>query len=174
MARVFLQNGEAEVHDLGRDGVGEEDIARLDVAMNQPAFERGLEALGDLDAHGQDLHLGQAVVRLHQPLQRAFIHQFHGDIDEAIVLPGAVDLDDVRVVDRSGDRGFLLKLGDEFRFLAVGALEELECDRAAEREVERVRYTGAHASGTQFSPGFQSGRVLAPHPYGGSKGAGSA
>ena len=53
--------GEAEVEDLDEAAVGEHDVGGLEVAMEDAEVVRGGEAVGDLDAGGEDeLEAGRA------------------------------------------------------------------------------------------------------------------
>jgi hypothetical protein len=46
---VFQQLGETEVEDLGVAARGDEDVGRLDVAVDDTAGVRGVQRIGDLD-----------------------------------------------------------------------------------------------------------------------------
>ena len=49
--------GEAEIENLGVLVAGDEDIGRLDVAMNDALTVRGLQAFGDFDRERQQASL---------------------------------------------------------------------------------------------------------------------
>src|SRR4029453_10494282 len=54
------EHRQAEAPDLGRTAVAEKNIARFNIAMNQPVLKRGTKTTGDLDAHIEDLRLRDA------------------------------------------------------------------------------------------------------------------
>ena len=69
---------QSEVQDLGVAALGDEDVGRLDVAMDDAFGMRRIQRVGDLDRQRQQrlsLHRlpGDAV------LQRHAIEEFHGD-----------------------------------------------------------------------------------------------
>jgi hypothetical protein len=129
---ILEHTGQTEVHDLGRVRVGKENVARFDVAMDEPFFRRGLESLRDLHADLKDLHFGYAVLHGHQVVERSFLDEFHGQVELPVRLAERIDPNDMRVVDRRGDAGFLLELGPLVLARAHFAAQDLKRDHAAE------------------------------------------
>ena len=57
--RVGHQLGDAEVEDLGVAAVGEEDVRRLEIAMDDAGRVSGGERLADIDADADDVAAGE-------------------------------------------------------------------------------------------------------------------
>ena len=53
-----IELGETEVEQLGVSARGDEDVARLDIAMNDAGTVRGVERIGDLECQRQQLVQG--------------------------------------------------------------------------------------------------------------------
>jgi hypothetical protein len=98
--------------------------------MDQPASQRGIQPAGDLCADFEDLHLGNAALQCHQVVERAFVHEFHRDVDDSMVRARGKDLHHVGVIDRGSNRRLALKLRDEFRVRAVLLAEQFQRDEA--------------------------------------------
>ena len=56
--------------------------------MDQVVLESRLEAHGDLDAHLKGLEFRNTALDPNQIVQRAFVHQFHGQIEPARIQTG--------------------------------------------------------------------------------------
>ena len=112
---------DAEVHQVDAAGlVLDHHVGRLDVAMDHLARVGGVERARDLLEDRERLVRIVRAALLDQLLEVGPLHVAHRDVDEALVIAGVVDRDDVRVVDR-GDR---LRLADE-ALAEVGAAAEL-------------------------------------------------
>ncbi len=143
-ARIGLDGGsvdalrDAEVDDLGRRvgarrALGEEDIARLDVAVDHPERVGRREPAADL---GSDVGRSARRERLVAPqplLERLAGEQLHAQEGVGPVLAGLVDRDDVRVAYLRG----LARLREE-AVLPVRIEEQLERDLAAFGEIARA------------------------------------
>ena len=84
--RVALERGDAEVGQLGRAVAGDHDVARLDVAMDDPGLVGRLQRAGDLGAdlgHPPDR---QRAVGPDQVGQGRRVDQLHHDEGAAMVL----------------------------------------------------------------------------------------
>ena len=140
--------GQAEVGDLGRAVGGEQDVGRLEVAVDDPPVVRGLHPPREQDDH---LHrLARRPGALAEPLgQAAPLDELQGEVREPGVLADLVDLDDARVLEL-GDR---LGLGPEPRELigrGVGpGQDHLEGDVAVEAELAGL-INDAHAAAAQL------------------------
>jgi hypothetical protein len=78
----------------------EQDVGGLDVAVHEPGGVRGVEGRGDL--HHDRRGLADAE-RPRAPQPRGEVlpaDVAHDDVGHAVVLAGAVDRDDVRMLDR--------------------------------------------------------------------------
>jgi len=126
--------GDAEVEHLRLAAPGDEDVRRLDVAVDDAAGVRGVETVGDLDAE-----IEHAVERQRSArdllLQRVAVEQLHHDELLALVLADVVNRADVRVVERRGHARLAsepierLRVGGEIRG------QELQRDLAAQADV---------------------------------------
>ena len=148
--RLLLERelGEAEIEKLGVAVEFDEDVGRLDVAMNHALGVRGGKGVGDLDGEGeQDFDLqglsGDAVLEGH-----AF-EKFHGDEGLIVVLADLVDRADVGVVQRRSGTGLAAETFERMRIAGNVSRKEFEGDKAAQADVfGLVDY--AHASAAEF------------------------
>ena len=101
-ARGGHELGEAEVGQVAVFA-GEEDVARLDVAVHEPLGVGGIESASDLpDKLDRAVGL-EPSLPLEQALEIDPLDVAHGDVESAPVLAGVVDGDDVGVIDRRGN-----------------------------------------------------------------------
>ncbi len=132
--------GEAEVHDLdrggprGRRGAAEEDVRRLEVAVDDLLVVGHLERRRGLRDDGADLGAGQVVDPLQARLEVLPFEQLHHDVGHAVGRGVEVNgLDDVGVPQAAGHLGLALEaplgLG-----LAEGAVAQQHLDRKAPAE----------------------------------------
>ena len=145
---MLLEDGEAEIHDLRVVRIGKKNVAGFHVAMNQALLKSRLQSLRDLDAHLQQLRLSHFALERHQLFQRAFVHEFHRDVENPVIRAGGIDLHHMRMADRCGDRRFLGEALDERWILAVLLTEQLQRDLSIEGLVER-EIDRAHAAGAE-------------------------
>lgn len=120
----------AEVEDLDEAAVGEHDVGGLEVAMEDSEQVGGGEAVGDLNAGGEDqLEAGGALVD-------EFVEGLAGDVlhDDVGFFAGAafgggfadvIDGADVGMVDGGGEAGFTKLGGAHLLGGEVAAFEEL-------------------------------------------------
>ena len=140
--------GQAEIEKLGVAVEFDEDVGRLDVAMNHAFGVRGGKGVGDLDGKGeQDFDLqglsGDAVLEGH-----AF-EKFHGDEGLIIVLADLVDRADVGVVQRRSGTGLAAETFERVRIAGNVSRKEFQGDKSAQADVfGLVDY--AHASAAEF------------------------
>ena len=90
---------EAEVENLGAGARSDEDVGRLDVAMDDAASVSGVECAGDFDAlvEKQFERHGLAFDAM---LQRGAVEELHGDIGLAVRVADFVDDTDIPMVER--------------------------------------------------------------------------
>jgi hypothetical protein len=100
--------GQAKIRHLRRAVLGEQDIARLEVAMNDPALMRDVDGVGQ---RGNEC--GRLASRLWNPLaflnQVAALNELHREVRPAVHVANVIDLHDVGVA-QAGDR---LRLAQE-------------------------------------------------------------
>ena len=96
--------GDAEVADERALG-GDQDVARLDVAMHEAGSVRNVEARGDLlDQRHRALRLERAVL-CEQPAQVLTVDQLHRQVEPAVVVACRQDAHDVLVIKAGRDLG---------------------------------------------------------------------
>ena len=111
-----------EVEHLRAPVAGDEDVRRLDIAMDDALGVRGLERIRDLNSQIEHFWEPEGMA-IRQPLpQRLAFEQLHGQQRLTVGVVDLVDRADVRVVQRRGG--------------ARLALEALECEMVA-RELRR-------------------------------------
>src|SRR5262249_20541371 len=137
----------AHFHDLGPAVRGDDDVGRLDVAVDDAALGRVGQAGGHLE-HDRDgvPDRDGAAVGLHELPQVVALDKLEGDEMEALVLAEEVDAGDVVVVGLGGGPGFLLEPDDVLRVGSHVGREDLKGDDAAEVEVAGLE-DGGHAAG---------------------------
>ena len=133
--------GDAEVDDLHAARKADEDVLRADIAVHDVErlaadiagavgvikAERGLHDDPHADLKWQtDPGFRRGVPELREVLAGDV---FHRDVVGAVELTDVVDGDDVGVVQRRGDAGFVEKLIDELRFF-----REVDAQRFEDRE----------------------------------------
>ena len=125
--------GDAEVGEQHPAVGGDQDVARLDVAVHEPGAVRGVERGGDARAD-VDRELGaEPLLRVEQLAQALAVDELHHDGLAALVLEHVVDGDDVRVAQPGDGDGLATEpLGDDRVGGEVG-LEPLDGDLAVER-----------------------------------------
>ena len=142
--------GQAEVGQVGAiAGIPfDENVAGLDVAMDQPSGMGDVERRCDLlDDRDRPIRRQRAAGDQHPPQIRS-VDEVHGHEQQAVLLAGVVDRDDVRVAQRDGDP----RLGTEA--LAEGVVcrqprrDHLQGDDVIQRQVGGA-IDGAHAAATR-------------------------
>ena len=126
----FGGSGETEVDDFSDLIVIEEDIAWFDIAMDETGLVSGAEALGDLDTDAEGLGFGKFGVLGNALIESALLDEFHGDVEATVVRTRGVNLDDMGMIDGSGEGGFVGELGDLVRGSGGAFAEEFEGDEA--------------------------------------------
>jgi hypothetical protein len=100
--------GQPEIGNLGRAVASQQDVGRLQVAMNDPALVRHLHGLGQ---RGQERgRLAGRLGRARQLLgQAAPLDKLHGKVRPAFDVARVVHLHDVRVLQAGERRGLPAK-----------------------------------------------------------------
>ena len=127
----------------------DEDIGRLDVAMDDAALVCSLQRAGHVDDDAErDVEL-QTPVALEDALQILSVDQLHDDEVDAIVRAGVIDRRDVRVVKRGRGTRFLAEPRDEFGIGCKARAEDFHRHIAIEKLVVRPVHE-RHAALTEW------------------------
>ena len=107
LARLGLTRlGQAEVEELGASQTRDHHVFRLQVAVQDAERMRGAERVGNLRA---DLHHAagaECPLVLDHRAQAHAVNELGDQIVQAVLVPGVVDDDDPRVIQRGDDGGF--------------------------------------------------------------------
>ena len=142
---------QAEIENAYPTGLVDDDILRLDVAVDDACLMRGTEAFADLNYNVQDLvdWQGRPAGCFYNIPQRFAFDIFHGDEGTAFVLADFVYGDDVGVVQCSGRFGFAAKTLVEISIGDIVLWQEFERDFAGEGDIfGKVDFT--HAAFANF------------------------
>src|SRR5712692_7033515 len=106
--RLERQLGQPEIEDLGVTALGDEDVRRLDIPVDNSLGMRGIQRIGNLDSQVEHL------IDLEWPpgdevLERLPLEQLHDDEVVSLVLADLVDGADVGMVQGRGGSGFALE-----------------------------------------------------------------
>jgi hypothetical protein len=108
LSRRLSHLGEAEVENRRVPASGDEDIGRLDVAVDDAVRMRGVERIGNLDGEIEKLldrdPLTPGLIRQHLPIE-----QFHDEKVLSVALPDVIQRADVRVTQLRDRSGFSLE-----------------------------------------------------------------
>jgi hypothetical protein len=104
----------------------QQDVAWLDIAVDQPARVGGVQGTGDLLQDDDGPAGGQPALGLEHPAQVQRIHVAHGDVEPALFLASAVDGDDVGMVDGGGHPHLPKKALPERGVAGQGRWQQLE------------------------------------------------
>jgi hypothetical protein len=132
--------GEAEVGEVGVIGavaVGDQDVGGLDVAVDEPARVRDVERAADLHEDRRGAAWVEPAGALDERAQVGALDEAHRDEQQAVDLARVVDRHDVRVLERRGDPRLALEALAEVLVGREVRRDDLEGDRAVEREVRR-------------------------------------
>ena len=152
--------GQAEVADLGDPVGGQEDVAGLEVAMDDPGLVGGVHGAGEgLDQRG-GLARGHGL--LGQPLGKAAAFgEFEREIRSIVVLADGVDGDDVRMTQPGDGVGLGLESLDLVLSRELSLGNRLDRHDAAKLLVAGL-VDDAHAASTQLAEKLQTPRSSAP------------
>ena len=148
--RTFLmagadRMGQAEVANFWLVVMIEQNIRRLDVAVDDTVFVSVGEALADAgDEADHFVWLDRMTVGAVE--KRLTRHELHDDEEHAVHFAEVVDADEVRVVEPCHAFRFGFEARAEHRVLAELARQDLDGDRAIERFLHGA-IDGTHAAG---------------------------
>jgi len=114
---VVVDLGDAEVQNTGKEPGGREffdnDIFRLDVAVDDAAGMGFVQSIGDLDGDRDRVVDGQSPVIIEQCIEGRPVDVVHDEPEDGIVeLQGFKDIDDVRIFDLTDGVDFAIKAVD--------------------------------------------------------------
>jgi hypothetical protein len=113
------------------------DIGGLEIAMNDALLVRGLECLGNLLRNRERFVDGDRTAR--DPVcERRALDELHDQGATATSFFEAVDLRDLRVVQRRQCLGFALEAGDPVSIMRKGIVQNLDRDLAAKVGIART------------------------------------
>ena len=126
--------GESEVQDLDLSTAVEEDVGRLQIAVDDSLRVSGLERIRHLDRHRDELSdVDRSSPHL---LEKGLtLEKLHDDEVRALVLFDCVDSADTRVVQRRSSTRFALKALQRSLVLRHFLWKELECDPSSQLRV---------------------------------------
>ncbi len=114
--------------------LGDKNIRRLDVAVDDAFDMRGVERVGDLDRQSQQ-HIGFNGAAGDAVLQRHAIQKFHDDESLAMLVVNFVDGADVGMIQRGGGLRLALETGQGLRILGNFFRQKFERDEAVQLQV---------------------------------------
>ena len=126
--------GQSEVGDVRPALVIEQDVGRLEVAVEDPALVRVVHGRGDLGHEPRDDTGIPGQPRLGRG-KAAAGQERHAEIMQPVVLPDLEDRHDIRMFERSDDLRFVLE-SEQVLPRGEPAVEyHLQCDQTAWREL---------------------------------------
>ena len=158
---------DAEVGDLGRAFLVDEDVLGLDVAVDDVAIVRRLERAGDLDRVGDRLVDGQPAHAADAVLERLALDVLEDDVGAAVLLTGVDDADDVRVRELRDGAGLATEALELVGVRGDLAVHELDRDAALQHGVEGPidrRHPAGPDLGVQPVPAIQLHADEGAHP----------
>ena len=132
--RIPRDFGQAEVENFSNPAVGDEDVGRLDVAMNDAFGVGGVECVGDLDGQRQQRFQRHRMPR-NAVLQRHTVEKLHGDEGLPVLLADVMNSPDVGMIQRRRSLRFPLKAGQRMWVLCEVGRQELESDETVQADV---------------------------------------
>ena len=149
--RGFHEPGDAEVgHDGGIAPTLEEDVLRLDVAVNHAPGVRVVERQRDLLQQARGIERRQRSLRCETLGQRLAVDVPHHEEDDAVLLVGAVDGDDVGVRELCRGPGFAQEPVAHSRRLGQMRGQHLDRDFPVKIDIDR-EIDDAHPAATELS-----------------------
>ena len=147
----------------------DEDVLRLHVAVDEAGLVRRVERVGDGEQDG-DRALRRELAGAHEPLEVGAADEPHRDEQPAVELARLVDADDVVVLDRGLEAGLAPEAVAEPAVLGEVAGQQLEGDRAAQRQLHGLiddshaaaAEHGFDAVASDLRTGGEQGRPILP------------
>ena len=152
---------QAEVEQLRNPAVGQEDVARRDVAVHHALVVGGAERTRHLAGNRQDLVEGQRPGG-EAGLQAAALEQLHRDERLALALVDFENGADIRMVERRGQARLPLESQDRLGVSGKRGLQELERHRSRQPRILRL-VDDAHAAAAKDADHIKVRDVAADH-----------
>ena len=126
--------GQPEIKNLGVPALGDEDVGRLNVAMNDSLRVRGVEGIGDFNREPQQ-DIGLDGFSRNPVLEGDALKKLHGDEGLAVFLANVVDGADTGMVECRGRLGLTPKSFQRLPILGNVFGQEFQGDEAFEASV---------------------------------------
>ena len=126
--------GESEVEDLGLAATGDENVGRLDVAVDDAFGVGGIERIGDLDGKVNNL-LGRERAAANAHIQGHAFEQLHGDKTPTGVFADFIDGTNIGMIQGGGGASLALETLEGLWVMGQFIGQELEGHMAAELEI---------------------------------------
>ena len=138
--------GQAKIGDVGLSVAVNQDVARLEVAVQNAA----LMGVMDRPSHGsQHLSRARGLHAGRRAAEAPALDQFHGEVVLAVLLADLVDGHDVGVIERCGGLGFALEALNVGRGGELSGENHLDGDQAIEAQLQGLVHH-SHAAARQF------------------------
>ena len=154
--------GQTEIQNLGVPALGDKNVGRLDVAMNNALGMRGVESVGNLRLQARATVSFSTGLPADVVLQGHAVQKFHGDECLAVLLANVVDGADVGMVQRGRGLGFALKTSECLRVAGNFLGQELEGNEAMQPRVLSL-VDHAHPAATELLDDAVMRNGLADH-----------
>ena len=161
-AALAEQQGQTEIHDFGVALGVEQDVTRLDVAVDQAGPEGGLEALRHLDGQRQHFPFRDGAALFDLVFEMAADHQFHRDVIAIKRAAGGEHPHHMGMAEGAGDPRLLFKSIDPAGVRGIVFVEDFDRHLAVQRVV-LGHEDHAHAA-DRMPPQQRVGPELAFHP----------
>ena len=141
---LALETRQAEIAELGRAALVDQDVVRFDVAVQDAPLVRVRQGFGDGHADAHHLRLRQTA-GTDQRLGTRALDKFHGEEVDAACLADIDAPDDIGMAQLRGCVGLANEPLDEHRLLGETRRQDLDRDDAFHRDLARFE-NRAHAT----------------------------
>src|SRR5262249_31332161 len=107
--------GQAHVHELSTSRSGDDNVGRLDVAVDDTALRRVGQSCCNLEEKMDSFGNRQLTTAIEDGTQVLAFNELEGDEVQPLVLTAEEDAGDVLVVELGGRTGFLVETADVLR-----------------------------------------------------------
>ncbi len=114
---------------------GDQDVLRLDVAVDETSLVRRADGGTDLDGNGQSALDGERSAFEDQLLEIAALDVLHDDVMTVAILANVVDADNVRMVQVGRRLGFAVETRQESLIVCASLIQHLDSHRAPQHDV---------------------------------------
>ena len=129
---------ESEIHEEDAPALLAHDVARLDVAMEEPCAVHGGDGAADVDADQRRFARADNALPADELHQRLAVDEVAPETEPAVMAVHAVDRHDVRVPHACDGARFAKQRADFVVSIEPARQEELQRDIALKRRVERA------------------------------------